>query len=233
MIAAVGVVIPARDEESLIGGCLQAVQRSLEHIGVRAEVCVIADRCSDATAAIAGGSLSGVRVMETSVRRTLGEIRDLGARHLLEALREFDPKSVWLLSTDADTLVPPGWVRSHLRHAASGADAVAGLVDLLPSRHLNLELRRRYRALVSAGIRPLDHDHVYGANLGIRASAFLTVGGYRPLDTGEDRDLWYRARKAGYSTRQPNDLTVRTSSRLTGRAHGGLADLLVTLISQG
>ncbi|MDQ3403298.1 MAG: glycosyltransferase family 2 protein, partial [Actinomycetota bacterium] len=157
-------------------------------------------------------------------------VRDLGVRHVLHALRDHDPASVWLLGTDADSRVPPGWVRAHLRHANTGADAVTGLVGLLPGVDLTPERLRRYRSLVAAGVRPLDHDHVHGANFGVRANAFLAVGGYRPLDTGEDRDLWFRLRDAGWAMRQPRDIPVFTSSRIAGRARGGLADLLAGLL---
>ncbi|MGQ0837497.1 glycosyltransferase [Actinokineospora sp.] len=233
MISALGVVVPAHNEESLIGACLRALGEALDGVGVPVKVCVVADRCTDATGEVARAALPGTHVLPTRTRRTLGEVRGLGAGHVLHALRAHRPESVWLLGTDADSRVPPGWAGAHLRHAAAGADAVTGLVDLGPGRHLTPDLLRRYRALVAAGTRPLDHDHVHGANFGVRASAFLAVGGYRPLDTGEDRDLWFRLRDAGFATRQPLDPAVLTSSRLTGRARGGLADLLAAFLTGG
>ncbi|MFF1818172.1 hypothetical protein ACFVWG_12805 [Kribbella sp. NPDC058245] len=53
------------------------------------------------------------------------------------------------------------------------------------------------------------------------------------VDTGEDRDLWFRLEAAGYAMLQPRDLDVLTSSRLRGRAHGGLADLLTAMCTPG
>ena len=46
----VGVVVPARDEEERIGACLAAVDVAIRAAGVPAVVCVVADRCTDATA---------------------------------------------------------------------------------------------------------------------------------------------------------------------------------------
>jgi cellulose synthase/poly-beta-1,6-N-acetylglucosamine synthase-like glycosyltransferase len=68
--------------------------------------------------------------------------------------------------------------------------------------------------------------NVFGANLGVRADAYTSVGGFRPLHTGEDHDLWHRLGSAGYRLCFAADALVTTSSRLRGRATGGLADLL-------
>ena len=58
----------------------------------------------------------------------------------------------WLLSTDADTTVPPDWVRAHLQHAADGVHAVAGLADLAATDHLAAGALWRYRAIVEHGL---------------------------------------------------------------------------------
>lgn len=233
MISAIGVVIPAHDEELVIGDCLRALSTALESAALRTVVCVVADRCTDATVRIVRETMPGATIVEVDEALSLGELRDLGARTVLEALGCGDPESVWLLGTDADTQVSADWVSRQLIHAQEGADAVTGLVDLQPAAHLTAVLRTRYAQVVAAGIRPLSHDHVHGANFGVRGSAFLAVGGYRPVRTGEDRDLWFRLLDAGFVLRQPLDLTVRTSARVVGRAEGGLADLLAGLIAPG
>ena len=73
------------------------------------------------------------------------------------------------------------------------------------------------------------HRHVYGANLGVRADAYLAVGGFPPDGPGEDHGLWRRLGAAGYSLAQPTGVRVRTSARLHGRADDGLAGLLRSL----
>ncbi|MGC4938749.1 glycosyltransferase [Kribbella sp. DT2] len=232
MIAAIGVVVPAHDEELVIGDCLRALKAA---VGTDREavVCVVADRCTDGTVRIVRETMPGATVVEVREAATLGELRDLGARTVLDLLAGHDPEEIWLLGTDADTQVAPDWVRRQLAHADAGADAVTGLVDLQPATHLTDVLRARYARVVADGIRPLSHDHVHGANFGVRGSAFLAVGGYRPIATGEDRDLWFRLLEAGFRGVQPLDLTVRTSARVVGRARGGLADLLADLIAPG
>jgi glycosyltransferase involved in cell wall biosynthesis len=224
-VDAVGVVIPARDEGARIGACLQALRSAIVTAGVRTEVCVVADQCRDDTVAVARRTMPDVLIRVPAGPVPLGRVRDLGVRYVLDALSHVDPERIWLLSTDADSVVGPQWIAQHRRFAARGLDGVAAGVELTDGRFDDAVLDR-YHQHVRDGLRTPGYHHVYGANLGVRAGAYLAIGGYRPLDTGEDRDLWARVRAGGHpvvSTREP---LVRTSSRTDGRARGGLADLL-------
>ena len=62
-----------------------------------------------------------------------------------------------------------------------------------------------------------------------RADAFLRVGGYPGVVSGEEHALLARLRHAGHRVLCPTDVRARTSARTTGRARGGLADLLCAL----
>lgn len=248
--AAVGVVIPARDEQQCIGACLAAVRRALAVLpgGIATAVAVVLDRCTDATpgrvaerladwpqaraltVAATGGVAHPLAGGPGRVRRLrgsgVGALRDLGVRDVLDRLAAHPPARTWLLSTDADTVVPADWACAHLRVAAAGAHAVAGLADLAAVDHLATDALRRYDAVVERGVRGDTHRHVYGANLGVRADAYLAVGGFPADGVGEDHGLWQRLRRAGRPVAQPVGVRVRTSARLHGRAHGGLATLL-------
>jgi hypothetical protein len=70
---------------------------------------------------------------------------------------------------------------------------------------------------------------VHGANLGIRASAYLAAGGFRSLRTAEDHALVAAAASAGCPVLQAGDITVQTSARRQARAPGGFSHLLRTL----
>ena len=48
-------------------------------------------------------------------------------------------------------------------------------------------MRALFRERYAAGTGP--HSHVHGANLGFRASAYLTAGGFPPVPTAEDHAL--------------------------------------------
>jgi len=73
------------------------------------------------------------------------------------------------------------------------------------------------------------HSHVHGANLGIRASAYLAAGGFMPLRTAEDHALVAAAARAGCSVLRADDFTVQTSARRQARAPLGFSHLLRTL----
>ncbi|WIX76503.1 glycosyltransferase [Amycolatopsis carbonis] len=79
MINAVAVVVPARNEAALLPRCLDAVRRSLALLpaGTARTVIVVADRCTDATPAIA--RRHGARVVTTTRFGTIGAVRTSAA----------------------------------------------------------------------------------------------------------------------------------------------------------
>jgi len=249
VIAAVGVVVPARNEQDGIVACLHNLQRALQRLpaGTAAAVTVVLDRCTDRTpdrvasviadwpqaeAVVARDTLPrprGPRVVGAGSGVDVGSLRSLGLRRALDRLRPHPAERIWLLSTDADSTVPPDWACAHLRLAAAGAHGVAGLAELAGGGHLSPEALRRYHAIVARGLHGRRHEHVYAANLGFRADAYLAVGGFPIQGPGEDHGLWRLMAAAGYRLEHPSTLRVQTSARLRGRADGGLADLLRSL----
>jgi len=218
------VVVPAHNEadhiEATVAGLLTA--KAMLPAGLSCEVVVVADGCSDDTAALA--SSAEVTVIE-SAPRCVGLARRLGTEHALTRT-DVTPDRVWLVNTDADTAVPRDWLRRHLAHARSGCRAVAGIVEIAASSdHPDLLDRfNQYYKLNSDG----THHHVHGANMGVRADAYLAAGGWNPLHTGEDHDLWNRIVPMGL-TASDTLLRVHTSSRLEGRAPDGFARDLTRL----
>jgi Glycosyltransferase like family 2 len=234
VISAVGIVVPARNEQRLIRQCLRGLLNALRQLppSIEPAVCVIADRCTDGTAALAHAEFGGWRaaqVMDHQFDRSIGELRDLGFRRIHTALSPHPSSRILLLSTDADSTVASDWARQHVRLARDGLHAVAGTVDLADPHTLEPVVSQRYAAVLSRARRPEGHGNVYAANLGVRADAYRAVGGFAALSTGEDHDLWRRLRHAGYRCRYSQGLIVTTSARRHGRATGGLADLLRAL----
>lgn len=224
---AVGAVIPASNEEKTIAKCLRSILCSAKRC-TRCEtfwIVVVADSCSDQTAAIARSVLSTQgEVIECAVRSP-GSARRLGARAVLEHFRGRDPKHIWLANTDADTHVPENWLDTHLTLADVNASAVAGIVDLDPDE-LRPEVARLYDRTYKVAADG-THGHVHGANLGVRADAYLDVGGWPDVQVSEDHGLWDRLMRRGWSLQSPTASVVLTSGRLQGRAQGGFADTLL------
>jgi hypothetical protein len=232
MISAVGVAIPARDEAELIGPCLRNLRLALAELPARIEraVCVVADRCVDDTARLARAEFAGwrgARIRINTRALCLGEVRDLGFRQLGTALAAHGPAHTLLLSSDADTTVEHDWATAHLRLAERGWHAIAGVAEL--AQPVPPTVAARYAAERARSHGPHGHGNVYGANLAVRADSYAAVGGFAPLATGEDHDLWQRLVAAGFPTVYATEPVVRTSARHEGRAEGGVAALLSRL----
>lgn len=231
MISAVRVVIPAHNEIERIGDCLESVLRALAAAPPAFDtgIWVVADRCCDGTQKVVEtviGGRPGCGWEDSLSYSPIGRVRDLGFRSVLGRLRHVGPDRAWLISTDADSTVPPNWIIDHLRKAADGAAAVAGSAALDSSAGLHPLAAKRYQRIVSRQRHGGQHYGAYAANLGVRADAYLAVGGFRDLASGEDADLLARLERYGYRVARPVGLSVTTSSRLDGRAQGGVSDLL-------
>lgn len=223
------MVVPVHDEEERLARCLAAVHRSvaaLELDGLRTTVVVALDACRDGSDAIARRAARPTDVVVAVDERNVGATRAAGTRAGLDALG-LPPESVWLAHTDADTSVPPRWLARQLALAAR-ADAVAGVVRVDDWAAHHPATRRRYER----GYRAPwfgAHRHVHGANLGVRASSYLDVGGFPPLACSEDHALWDALRTGGHRVVSTRQVWVTTSGRRDGRARGGFADTLLQI----
>jgi glycosyltransferase involved in cell wall biosynthesis len=219
------VVVPARDEETLIGRCLGSVVGAATAVrGASVHVVVVLDDCRDATAAIVAHFPVDVRVIAAG---SVGAARAHGAAHGLAGARTPLDRT-WIASTDADSEVPGHWLTRQLAHADAGADVVVGTVrpdpdDLTDAQH------RLWAATRVAG-RP--NGHVHGANLGVRADLYVRAGGYLAEAEHEDVHLVERITSTGPAVVVACDEgDVLTSGRTVGRTPGGYARYLRTALS--
>ncbi|MEO7746264.1 MAG: glycosyltransferase [Actinomycetota bacterium] len=214
-IEAVLVVVPARDEELLLGACLDSVAVASGRVEVPVVTVVVLDRCTDGTENV----LRGRDVV--SVRTTVGCVggaRGAGVHEGLRRLTATAADRVWIANTDADSVVPEQWLADHLEQADGGADLLLGTVDIVGAP----------ATLVSAwstGYTAADgHPHVHGANLGVRGSAYLRAGGFDPVAVHEDvRLVTAVGRDPGAVVLRTSAAPVATSGRLEARAPDGFA----------
>lgn len=225
MITMVGVVIPAANEQDHIASCLESVRAARTHLhrtarrAIRVRIVVALDSCDDDTAAIA----AGFRDVETVVTRAarVGVTRAAGAAHLLLSAA-VPRRETWLANTDADSVVPHDWLSVAVSEADLGADVLLGTV--VPGAGLVADMERAWRR---RHVQRNDHPHVHGANLGIRADAYLALGGWAAVDTGEDVQLAHRAASTGHlRVLRSAAIPVRTSVRRDGRAPRGFSSYL-------
>jgi glucosyl-3-phosphoglycerate synthase len=234
------VVIPARDEEARIGGCLAALAR--QTVARRSfEIIVVLDSCRDRTAGmveLAASELGvGVRTVPgpglgAGAARRAG--MDAAAARLFAVGR---PEGL-IACTDADSLPAPDWLARQLEHLSVGAEVVAGMIELDFERDPEMPpgvLRRRERDAAQrlSQVRMTDpdasHHHFAGASIGVTAAAYRRVGGLEPHPALEDAAFAGRLERHGIPILRPSDVRVKTSARVRGRVARGLSvDLAVS-----
>ena len=213
----IAIVVPAHNEENLLGDCIKSLIAASVHEdlhGEPVEILIMLDDCSDGSAQVA--ATHGVTAHECTYRN-VGMTRAEGARMMLER------GARWLAFTDADSVVPYAW----LAHQVTlEVDAVCGIVDIDDwSGHSDL-VRQRYDALY----RPVDdHRHVHGANLGVDAQAYQRAGGFKALAVHEDVHLVADLERTGASIAWISGNSVTTSARKDYRCEEGFGDYLNSL----
>jgi glycosyltransferase involved in cell wall biosynthesis len=236
LIRRVAVVVPAANEERHIGKCLSSIGAARRHLyqshaNIQVRIVVALDDCVDSTAAIAAASgdvlLVTVSAQGVSTTRGVGAARRAGVS---AALAGTSPASeLWLANTDADCEVPVNWLTSMVHEARRGAHVVLGTVVPGSGLHPGARAEWASRHHLREG-----HPHVHGANFGIRGDAYLALGGWQPLVTGEDTDLARRATRAGHlRVARIAAIPVVTSVRRNGRAPRGFSSYLRALDATG
>lgn len=219
------VVVPARNEETLVGRCVDAVGVAVAAAlryrpDLAVAVVVVADTCTDRTAEVARAH--GARVVEATLG-CVGAARRTGVDAGTALLPPAPAELTWVAGTDADSVVPADWLVRQLELAARGVGLVTGRAepdraDLDPTTWRAWQ--RRHPATAAAA-------HVHGANLGLRLDHYLAVGGWPALAEHEDRRLVEALLAAGVPAGQGT--AVITSGRLHGRAPGGFSGYLRAL----
>jgi glucosyl-3-phosphoglycerate synthase len=234
------VVVPARDEEEQIAGCLQALGEQTIASQSFATI-VVLDACTDATEAVARATADRHGLTVSFVLgpgQGAGAARRAGLDAAAAQLLGQGLRDGLIACTDADSRPAPDWLSAQLAHVRAGAQAVAGLVDLDPEESLTLPAtvllrRQRDAAARLRRVRSVDpaaaHHHFAGASIGVTAEVYRRVGGMAPLAALEDAAFAQRLAARGIPIVRAADVRVRTSARSTGRAVRGLAvDLAVS-----
>jgi cellulose synthase/poly-beta-1,6-N-acetylglucosamine synthase-like glycosyltransferase len=220
----VGIVVPAHNEEETIEACIESILASCRHAKLEDfRVVVVADSCKDLTEMRARRVLGDAGEVLVCGAMSAGTARRMGVEAVLGSFRRRPPSQIWLANTDADTTVPLDWLATQLEFADSGLAGIAGIVRLPENGGADVHeaFCKAYRVSADG-----THAHVHGANLSVRADAYLDAGGWSHRSLAEDHCLWQRLRARRWRVCSPVSSVVVTSARLEGRAPGGFADTL-------
>jgi glycosyltransferase involved in cell wall biosynthesis len=203
-------VIPAYNEETLIGQCVASVVREVERSGIDAEIVVVDNASTDRTGEIASGYPGVTVVLET--KKGLVHARSAG----------FEASTAELVANiDADTEVPEGWITTVIESFERQPELVA-LSG--PYVYYDLSLWNRFLVrlfyylsfviyLVNRFILRVG-SMIQGGNFVIRRSAWIKAGGYDTTISfyGEDTDIAVRMSRVG-PVKWTFGLPMRTSGR--------------------
>lgn len=207
---ALSFVVPAHNEERLIGATLDAIRAAADALQLAYEIVVVDDASTDATAAIADAH--GARVLRVE-HRQIAATRNAGARAAVGAR---------LVFVDADTLIDAVLLRAALQAldagAVGGGAAVTLTIEPTRSERMLIDLARR--VFRRTGIAP-------GCFIFCTRAAFEAAGGFD--------EMWYAGEDVAISralARQGRFVILRESVRTSGRKlreHGALEHLRLML----
>lgn len=197
----VSIIISARDEERRIIPCLESLEKII-YPANKHEVILVNDCSSDSTGDI---------IWDFSDRH-----ENWHALHLQEkshklrgksnALREGVSKSSGelIFVTDADCIVPPGWVRRTVSFFGPDVTMVLGHSPLVAGHGFFQrfqEFDNLFSAIVAASSTKMGYAfNSIGRNLAYRSRALEEIGGYDSLErfhSGDDIHLTDRFRSVG------------------------------------
>ncbi len=188
-------LVPAHNEELLIESCVQSLMR-LRYPAERRRAVVIADNCTDRTAALAGAA--GAQCLERHDRKLPGKPRAIAWALSQLPLNEFDS----VIIIDADTVVDPSFGQALAAEAPVAAKAFQAYFDVRNPG--DAPLTRMATVLAAANYR---FAYALKRRVGLNApllgngmcigTAVLAAHGWNAFTIAEDWELYTRYTTSG------------------------------------
>ncbi len=173
------VVIPAHNEEALIGGCLDSVERAARRAGRPVEIIVVLNRCTDGTEDVVAGRAVVVREDTPNLSR----IRNAGAARAMGEV---------LVTLDADSRMAENMLAEVERALAMGRYVGGGV---------RVKAERYSLGIVSSALLVFIPFAVRGISAGAfwcPLASFRAIGGFNEdYCTAEDYDFAVRLKAYG------------------------------------
>ncbi|MEX0801660.1 MAG: glycosyltransferase family 2 protein [Dehalococcoidia bacterium] len=192
------LLIPAHDEEQLIGRLLQSVSE-LDYPARLLDVYVIADNCTDATEARARAAGGRVLVRDDRERQGKGYALSWALDNI--SLAGYDAVAM----VDADSVLHPNFLREMEAYFADGAQAIQGYYGVLEADSSASTLRAVSFSLMHY-VRPLGKT-VFGGSCGLKgngmvfAAELLLAQGWGAFSVVEDAEQHLRLVRDGVTVR--------------------------------
>ncbi|MEM1416379.1 MAG: glycosyltransferase family 2 protein [Myxococcota bacterium] len=203
-IGRLAVVIPAHDEEAGIAACVASLKACAPPPG-GVRLLVVADNCTDATAARAREAGADVIERHEDDKRGKGYALELACAHVLE-----DPSVEVVLVVDADTRVRPNFLVAMHEAFALGADAAqARYVVSNP----DVDRWRNVAFMAINVARPMGRER-WGLSVGILGNGFglhrrvLEALPYMARSLVEDLEYHLMLVRAGFTVRFVEETAV-------------------------
>ncbi len=191
----VSVVIAARNEEANIRPCILSLTEQ-SYDPEKFEVVVVDDSSEDQTPAQARETALGIESPQITVISCLGESWQ-GGKPAAIAIGIEKAHGEIILCTDADCVVPRGWITSTMKCFEPSVAFVAGPVAEQPSHSFISKIQAlEFLGLITTGAGLIGSESPIicnGANIAFRKSAFREVNGYgEHLNSCDDETLMQR-----------------------------------------
>ncbi len=249
-------IVPVRNEAETLHSTLKALAEQIDLHGKRFhpkryEIIVLANNCSDNSAAIANNFAAqnpdlALHVVEVTLppdRAYIGRVRKMLMDEAYHRLHGLGRRRGIIASTDGDSQVSSNWIAANLYEINRGVDAVGGRITIDSNQRSRLNPHVRACYLREVGYRYLiaelesylnpnfydpfpRHFQHYGASLAVTVEMYALAGGLPAVRTPEDEAFYRALLRVNARFRHSPLVKVVTSARVTGRSEVGLANQL-------
>lgn len=214
----IGIVIPAHNEQDFLPRTLASVNRALDLYG-QDDTCVLVvdNKSEDATRDIVNAFGANVIYEEG---KGLANARNAGLYGLGSSVE-------YVLTTDADTVVPAEWIVDHIEQLASDRDIVFTYGDARLCSDLDRGLYhdlglRLYSGVVTASHRlkkKMGISIAGGYNNGFLKGLAIDIGGYSNSvsSVAVEAELMERMSRYGTTLRLPHTYVLTSARRVDSR----------------